>query len=104
MPDETKNQSNQAAGNNRDRENVSQQGNAPQKDNHRTGGENQSTDISIHRYPGRVDLRVGKVVFHIWTYATGRDSAVVPSIPPNPMLSTAEEGTITVEPFSLIAS
>ena len=29
---------------------------------------------------------------------------VVASIPPSPIVSTAEEGTITIEPFSLIAS
>ena len=31
-------------------------------------------------------------------------SAVVPNIPPSPIVSTAEEGTITIEPRSLIAS
>ncbi len=28
----------------------------------------------------------------------------VPSMPPSPMVSTAEEGTITIAPFSLMAS
>lgn len=28
----------------------------------------------------------------------------VPSSPPNPMVSTAEDGTMTIDPFSLIAS
>ena len=31
-------------------------------------------------------------------------SAAVPNRPPNPMVSTADDGTITIEPFSLIAS
>ena len=31
-------------------------------------------------------------------------SAAVASVPPSPMVSTAEEGTITIEPFSLMAS
>src|SRR5579872_5534015 len=31
-------------------------------------------------------------------------SAAVASVPPNPMVSTAEEGTMTIEPFSLMAS
>ena len=34
----------------------------------------------------------------------GPASAAVPSIPPSPMVSTTDEGTITIEPFSLIAS
>ena len=36
--------------------------------------------------------------------ATGRAIAAVANMPPNPIVSTAEEGTITIEPFSLIAS
>ncbi len=32
------------------------------------------------------------------------EKAMVPIRPPSPMVSTAEEGTITVAPFSLIAS
>ena len=32
------------------------------------------------------------------------DSVEVASMPPRPMVSTAEEGTITMAPFSLIAS
>ncbi len=36
--------------------------------------------------------------------ATGRAIAAVASIPPSPIVSTAEDGTITMEPFSLIAS
>jgi len=30
--------------------------------------------------------------------------AVIPAIPPSPIVSTALDGTITIEPFSLIAS
>ena len=31
-------------------------------------------------------------------------SAAVPSRPPRPMVSTADDGTITIEPFSFMAS
>src|SRR5437762_2989957 len=37
-------------------------------------------------------------------YFTCPASAVVPSIPPRPIVSTADDGTITIEPFSLMAS
>jgi hypothetical protein len=110
MPDEVKNECDGTACNDRGREQESQQRNAQQKYDHRSGGENQSTGISVDRYLSRVNFGVGKGVFHVLSplprlgYKTGRASAVVPSIPPNPMVSTAEEGTMTIEPFSLIAS
>src|SRR5437588_12001269 len=37
-------------------------------------------------------------------YGFAPPSDVVASMPPRPMVSTAEEGTMTIEPFSLIAS
>jgi len=37
-------------------------------------------------------------------YCTCLEMAAVPSMPPSPMVSTADEGTITMEPFSLMAS
>jgi hypothetical protein len=36
--------------------------------------------------------------------ASLRAAALTPSMPPNPMVSTAEDGTMTIEPRSLIAS
>ena len=38
------------------------------------------------------------------SYLGGPASATVASVPPSPMVSTAEDGTITIEPFSLMAS
>ena len=43
-----------------------------------------------------------RVVMHASYWFLASD--VVASIPPKPMVSTAEEGTITMAPFSLIAS
>ena len=37
-------------------------------------------------------------------YCFCADSDAVPSSPPSPIVSTALDGTITIEPFSLIAS
>src|SRR5579863_8068619 len=86
-------------------EQIPEQRNAQQKYNHRAGGENQPADVGIHRHPRNVNFRKRKFVHGTSRpYPTGRASAVVPSIPPNPMVSTAEEGTITIEPFSLSAS
>ena len=45
-------------------------------------------------------LNVVMVVRSYWFLA----SDVVANMPPSPMVSTAEEGTITIAPFSLIAS
>jgi hypothetical protein len=62
VPDEVKNHRNSAAQDNRGGEHVSQQRNAPEKYNHRTGGENHSTNVSVNRYFRGVNLCVGKLV------------------------------------------
>lgn len=37
-------------------------------------------------------------------HSTCLPNDTVPNIPPNPIVSTALDGTITIDPFSLIAS
>ena len=39
-----------------------------------------------------------------YSFGTCPLSAVIPDNPPRPIVSTADDGTITIEPFSLIAS
>ena len=109
MADEVKNKRNSTARDNRGREQVSEQRNAQEKYDHSAAGEYQSTDIFVNRYLSRVNFRAGRIVCHMVyspfrPYTTGRASAVVASIPPNPMVSTADEGTMTIDPFSLMAS
>src|SRR6266851_1219199 len=55
----------------------------------------------------RADKEAGGLVdrFHCvlhWAFAPASDA--VASVPPSPMVSTADDGTITIEPRSLIAS
>ena len=38
------------------------------------------------------------------SYCLGPASEAVPNKPPSPRVSTADDGTITMDPFSLIAS
>ena len=52
------------------------------------------------------DSRQGQsvVAVLVMNYGLAPPSDAVASVPPSPMVSTADEGTITMEPFSLMAS